>query len=200
VRVTLLGAGALGREFYEWIRCNPVVEVRFADDVLKGSRIITSDGPTTVLDPAEIPATELMLVTIADPVKRAAAVAARPTQSWATSTTSPSVHAFDSRWDDGTMQAPFTLVSVNAKIGKHCIIGAYSSVGHDVVIGDFCTLSSHVDLCGRVKLGQRVFLGSGARVLPGVAVADDCYIGAGSVVVVDAMVRGTYFGVPARRM
>lgn len=49
-----------------------------------------------------------------------------------------------------------------------------------------------------VRVGQNVWLGGGAIVLPGVTIADDAIIGAGSVVTRDVAAGATVAGNPAR--
>lgn len=50
-----------------------------------------------------------------------------------------------------------------------------------------------------VRIGQNVWIGSGAILLPGVTVGDDAIIGAGSVVTRDVPTGATVVGNPARR-
>jgi maltose O-acetyltransferase len=49
-----------------------------------------------------------------------------------------------------------------------------------------------------VRVGRNVWIGAGAIILPGVSIADDALIGAGSVVTRDVPARATAFGNPAR--
>jgi len=49
-----------------------------------------------------------------------------------------------------------------------------------------------------VTIGDRVWLGARAVVLPGVTIADDVVVAAGAVVARDCPTPGTYAGVPAR--
>lgn len=51
---------------------------------------------------------------------------------------------------------------------------------------------------GKVKIGNRVFIGAGSIILPGVTIGDDAVIGAGSVVARDVPERRVAVGVPAR--
>lgn len=50
----------------------------------------------------------------------------------------------------------------------------------------------------KVKIGQRVWIGSGAIILPGVSIGDGAIIGAGSVVTKDVAEDTIVIGVPAR--
>jgi sugar O-acyltransferase (sialic acid O-acetyltransferase NeuD family) len=83
----------------------------------------------------------------------------------------------------GSIIYPFVVVSSNVRIGKCCIVNSFSGVGHDVETGDYCTLSAQVDLTGFVNLGEGVFIGSGARVLPKKKIGDYSKIGAGITVI-----------------
>ena len=51
-----------------------------------------------------------------------------------------------------------------------------------------------------IKVGDGVWIGSGAVLLGGVTVGDGCIIGAGAVVNRDCLPHGLYAGVPARRL
>jgi maltose O-acetyltransferase len=51
-----------------------------------------------------------------------------------------------------------------------------------------------------VEIGDRVWLGARAMVLPGVTVGDGCVVAAGAVVTRDCEPDGVYAGVPARRI
>ena len=45
------------------------------------------------------------------------------------------------------------------KIGKNCLIMAYSHVAHDCFIGDYCIFSNNSTLAGHVTVGNHVILG-----------------------------------------
>jgi maltose O-acetyltransferase len=51
-----------------------------------------------------------------------------------------------------------------------------------------------------VTIGEQVWIGAGAIILPGITIADYCVIGAGAVVTRDTASGGVYAGVPARRI
>lgn len=79
-------------------------------------------------------------------------------------------------------------------------------IGDDVTITN-CTILAHdastkLDLnysrVGRVKIGNRVFIGYGSIVLPNVKIGNDVIIGAGSVVTKDIPDDSVAVGNPAR--
>ena len=58
--------------------------------------------------------------------------------------------------------------------------------------------ASGLEFGRRVRIGRNVWIGAGAIILPGVSIADDALIGAGSVVTRDVPAGATAFGNPAR--
>ena len=94
-----------------------------------------------------------------------------------------------------------------AEIGGGCYIphGVGLVVGGATVIGEDCTLLQGVTLgearftetaCPRV--GDRVTLGAGAKILGGITVGDDAFIGAGAVVLQDVPANRIAVGIPAQ--
>ncbi|WP_116103548.1 acyltransferase [Amycolatopsis thermalba] len=106
----------------------------------------------------------------------------------------------------------------NVEIGRHTFLNAecyLESVG-PITIGASCQFGPQVMIVtshhptlpdGRVSrvaqarpvvIGDRVWVGARAQILPGVRIADDAVIAAGAVVARDCPVPGVYAGVPAR--
>lgn len=101
---------------------------------------------------------------------------------------------------DGAVICANSIVTVDVKIGRHTHINSGCLVGHDVVIGDFVTLSSAVNLAGNVHVDDDVFFGTGAIVIPGRKIGPGATVGAGSVVVRHVKPRVTVFGNPAKAL
>ena len=90
-----------------------------------------------------------------------------------------------------------SIISANVVMGDFVTINVGSQIGHDCIIGSFCSLMSSVDLGGCVKLGERVFMGTNSTIIPRRSVADNILIGAGSIVFKNLSKPGTYLGNPA---
>ncbi|MEM7480272.1 MAG: serine O-acetyltransferase [Acidobacteriota bacterium] len=94
-----------------------------------------------------------------------------------------------------------------ADIGGGLIIahGIGLVVGGETMIGEDCTLLHGVTL-GEVRfdelacprIGDRVTIGAGAKILGGIEIGDDAMIAAGAVVLQDVPPSSTAAGVPAR--
>lgn len=95
-----------------------------------------------------------------------------------------------------------------ATIGRRFFIdhGAGVVIGETTEIGDDCLLYQGVTLGGtgnekgkrHPTLGNRVVVGTGAKVLGGIRIGDDVKIGAGSVVVHPVPDGATVVGIPGR--
>jgi serine O-acetyltransferase len=80
------------------------------------------------------------------------------------------------------------FVHFNVKIGEYC------TLGQDVTIG----LGGRGDKKGCPKIGNRVCIGAGARVIGSISIGDDVAIGANAVVTKDLPNSAVAVGVPAK--
>ena len=95
---------------------------------------------------------------------------------------------------------PRVTITTDVRLGRHVIVNTHSTIGHDVMIGDCCSLFSHCDVTGGATLDVGVTMGSHAAVLPGVSVGEFSRISAGSIVSRRVKPFTTVFGVPAKKL
>ncbi|WP_312697194.1 acetyltransferase [Sphingobacterium mizutaii] len=100
----------------------------------------------------------------------------------------------------GVILFPNVIVSCDIKIGDGSFVNLGSQIGHDVTIGNYVSIMPNVDLGGGCIIEDNVFIGTGTTVLPGVRIAKNTRIGAGSVVLRSIKKAGTYFGNPAKKI
>lgn len=101
---------------------------------------------------------------------------------------------------EGSIICAGTVLTVDISIGNHVIINLDCTVGHDVRIEDYVTLYPSVNVSGGAVIGECVELGTGMQVLQGKRICEGSVVGAGAVVVKDVEEKGTYVGVPVKKM
>ena len=73
-------------------------------------------------------------------------------------------------------------LSDHVEFGDFSIINSISTIAHDVKVGKYTCIMSHVDICGGAHIGDEVFIGSHAVILPHATVGNGAHISPGSVV------------------
>lgn len=82
----------------------------------------------------------------------------------------------------GIVLTPNTIVSDHVTLGNHVCFNFSSTCGHDSNIGDFSSVMAHCNICGNVRVGERVYIASSAILIPRSKVEDDSHVGAGSLI------------------
>ncbi len=100
----------------------------------------------------------------------------------------------------GTVVMPNAVINARAVIGNHCIINTGAIVEHDNIISDYVHISVGAKLGGTVTIGKKTWIGIGSTVKNNVNIFSDCMIGAGATVVDNISTKGTYVGIPARKL
>lgn len=101
---------------------------------------------------------------------------------------------------EGCVICPGCIITTSVEIEAGVIVNIGTQIGHDSKIGIFSSLMANVDLGGGVKLGKKVFVGTGAIVIPGKKVEEKSFVGAGSVVIRNVKKGTKVFGNPARKI
>lgn len=75
-----------------------------------------------------------------------------------------------------------THATNSTKIGKNCLIMAYTHVAHDCYVGDNCILVNAVQLAGHVTIDEWAIVGGAAAVHQFVNIGSHCMVSGGSLV------------------
>lgn len=79
-------------------------------------------------------------------------------------------------------------------INGDAVIGANANLTHGIMLGQ----ANRGERAGSPILGDRVFLGAGAKVIGRIHLGDDCAVGANAVVTKDVPEKGVVGGIPAK--
>lgn len=100
----------------------------------------------------------------------------------------------------GTIIFGNSYLSVNISVGKCALICYGCTIGHDAIIGDYCSVLPGANISGRVKLNTGVLVGTGSQIIQNLTVGSNSIIGAGAVVVTDVPEKVIYVGIPAKEL
>ena len=92
------------------------------------------------------------------------------------------------------------LDSAEIRVGDHTLIGpkvCIATPSHDFPVEERRKVRT---VARPVRIGNDVWIGASATIMPGVTVGDGAVIGAGAVVTHDVPAGERWAGVPARRM
>ena len=89
-------------------------------------------------------------------------------------------------------------ISVDVTIGNFVFFNALDGIGHDTVIGDYCTFGPKVCISGGTRMGKCVNVGALASTFPGIEVGDYATIGMNSSAIRRVKPETTVMGVPAK--
>lgn len=101
--------------------------------------------------------------------------------------------------------SPGVVVAQNTSLGCEVILEFHVHIGAGVTItraevGNWSTIGPGANICGDVKIGQRVIIGAGSTISNLITIGTDAIVGAGSVVVKDVVPGDIVAGVPARKI
>jgi acetyltransferase-like isoleucine patch superfamily enzyme len=98
-------------------------------------------------------------------------------------------------FNKGTNFTDPQLVSV----GSNCIFSDCTLLGHDASSGVLNSIfNDKFDSVGKIEVGDNVFIGHGAIIMPNISIASNTIVAAGAVVTKNVNAREIVAGVPAR--
>ena len=207
-KIAVFGKGGFGREvqmLIEQINANqPEWEfIGFFDDAFEpGEKVNGADclGGIDELNTYESP---LNLVLAIGSPKAKEAIISKITNSLIEYPVliHPNVQLGSSEWlkiGEGTIITAGCIITVNIEIGKHVILNLSCTVGHDTVIGDYCSFMPTVNISGEVVLEKGVYVGTGAKIINQLSIGSNTTVGAGAVVAKTLPANCIAVGVPAK--
>jgi len=100
----------------------------------------------------------------------------------------------------GSFVFPFCNIGLHARLGRHCIISAYSMIGHFSVLGSNCILRPGVMVTDKSRIGNHCVLNIRSTVTNKAHMVDYVELKAFSSVTKNITKPGIYIGSPARSM
>lgn len=102
----------------------------------------------------------------------------------------------------GTVFCAGSIATVDVNIGAHVHVNLNSTIGHDVEIDDYVTLSPGVHVSGNVIIRRFAFIGTGATIINGkpgapITIGEGAIVAAGACVTRDVPAGAMVAGVPA---
>ena len=100
----------------------------------------------------------------------------------------------------GNIICTHTILTTNITIGNFNHINLSCTLGHDAILKDYVTVYPGVNISGNVVVGSLAELGTGSKIIQGITISGEIIVGAGGVIVKDLTNKGTYVGIPVRRI
>ncbi len=186
--IAIIGKGGFAKEVAQWIK-----QTSFKDRAVE-FYVSPGYGDKQI---SEIPKRVPAVIAIGDPRQREKVSA---NYIWYAKLAHETVVVGDNvTIGEGCILCPYSVITVDCKIGDHLHMNLHSDIGHDCTIGNFVTLSPGARVSGNCNIGNCVYIGSNAVIREGVTICDDVTIGAGAVVLNDITESGTYVGMPAKK-
>jgi len=99
---------------------------------------------------------------------------------------------------DGSIICAGSIVTTDINIGQHVILNLSCTVGHDTVIGDYCSFMPAINISGEVVIEKGVYVGTGAKIINQLRIGEHTIVGAGAVVSKSLPANCTAVGIPAK--
>lgn len=206
-KLFIIGAGGFGRELLQWVKdineVKPTWDIQgFIDDDPNALDEVECDYKVVgKLSECHLEDDEYYALAISNPRTKMeiANELEKKNIKFASIIHPTAVLTKFSHYNDGLIMFPYAKLSVNSTVGKHVTIMS-SGVGHDVKVGDYCTICGNVTVIRNVVIGDRTYIASNVVLNAGVNVGNDCYIGMGSMILKDVPSNSKTFCNPARVM
>jgi sugar O-acyltransferase (sialic acid O-acetyltransferase NeuD family) len=100
----------------------------------------------------------------------------------------------------GCMLLPGCVLDKGVVLKENVLLNTGVVIAHDTLVGAHSFLAPRVALAGFITIEECCMLGTNATVIDNIHIQSEIIVGAGAVVVTDLLEKGTYIGVPAKKM
>lgn len=101
---------------------------------------------------------------------------------------------------EGSYIASWCAISDNVSLGKHVLIHAFTSLGHDVQVYDYGTILTNVFMGGGAILGECSQMNPKSMIIPHKKIGNNAMVGANSVVIRNVKDGQSVYGNPAKKL
>jgi len=91
-----------------------------------------------------------------------------------------------------------TIITCNIVIGSFVTLNLMCTIGHDTIIDDFSSFMPSVNISGEVHIQEKVYVGTGAKIINQLTIGTGTIVGAGAVVSKSLPDYCTAVGIPAK--
>ncbi len=99
---------------------------------------------------------------------------------------------------DGCIICAGTIITCNIKIENYVTLNLLCTVGHDTFIANFASFMPSVNISGEVIIEEKVYVGTGAKIINQLTIGKSTIVGAGAVVSKSLPEHCTAVGIPAK--
>ena len=205
--IVIIGAGGFGREvktIIDTLNKNHKVYnfLGYYDDGIEKGKIINGFPVLGTLEELNRLKTNLSVVLgIGDPIVKSKIVASLSNNLLNFPTLiHPSVLISDDEVTigHGCVICAGTIITCNIKIGNFVTLNLMCTVGHDTTINDFSAFMPSVNISGEVLIDEKVYVGTGAKIINQLTIGKNTIVGAGAVVSRSLPENCTAVGIPAK--
>ena len=198
MKKSIIGYGGFAKEVYHSIRTSDdtEIEVFFVDDEYYVG--LDKTLPLSEFNEGEYE----VIVAIGDPIVRSQIVERLPknTKYFTHIHKSVIILGNDVKIGKGSIICAGSIITSNIEIGNHSQLNLQTTIGHDVVLGDFFTSAPGVKISGNCNIGKRVYFGTNSCVKQKIKITNDVTIGLNSGVVKNINESGVYVGTPSKKI
>ena len=100
--------------------------------------------------------------------------------------------------EEGCVICAGTIITCNIIIRKFVTLNLMCTIGHDTIIENYASFMPSVNISGEVRIEEKVYVGTGAKIINQLTIGNSTIVGAGAVVSKSLPKFCTAVGIPAK--